>query len=278
MQRFEGVRDYPEDIVCRWPQPGGAVIYAAEGHGVHLVDGDNGILFERLGGTGSWLGFPISDEIVIFPGPGQPRSSVQDFEGGRIFRKDGQAATAAALEVLRYLAERSLERQFGFPVAAAEPPRADDGTTIQFFEGGLVTIQGGVKRAWLPPRDQARPAPTPVPERAVPGRHVPRKRIAGPPPEWAARPPRRPPAADPARVAVTMPQLGDDVTVGTVTRWLKRAGERAGLGEPLAEVSTDNVDVEIPSPAAGIVVSIIVEGDETVAVGATLAVIEPDRA
>src|SRR6516162_4466401 len=75
-------------------------------------------------------------------------------------------------------------------------------------------------------------------------------------------------------VSVSMPQLGESVTEGTVTRWLKKEGERVEVDEPLLEVSTDKVDTEIPSPASGILRSIAVDEDETVAVGAQLAIIE----
>ena len=75
-------------------------------------------------------------------------------------------------------------------------------------------------------------------------------------------------------VSVSMPQLGESVTEGTVTRWLKKEGERVEVDEPLLEVSTDKVDTEIPSPASGILRGIAVDEDETVAVGAQLAVIE----
>ncbi|WP_460367667.1 biotin/lipoyl-containing protein, partial [Actinocorallia lasiicapitis] len=74
-------------------------------------------------------------------------------------------------------------------------------------------------------------------------------------------------------VSVTMPQLGESVTEGTVTRWLKKEGETVEVDEPLLEVSTDKVDTEIPSPAAGVLTSITVAEDETVEVGAQLAII-----
>ncbi|MEU8199978.1 2-oxoglutarate dehydrogenase, E2 component, dihydrolipoamide succinyltransferase [Streptosporangium sp. NPDC049046] len=74
--------------------------------------------------------------------------------------------------------------------------------------------------------------------------------------------------------SVQMPQLGESVTEGTVTRWLKKEGERVEADEPLLEVSTDKVDTEIPSPAAGILTKIVVAEDETVEVGAELAVID----
>src|SRR5580658_3646271 len=79
-------------------------------------------------------------------------------------------------------------------------------------------------------------------------------------------------------VAVNMPQLGESVTEGTVTRWLKKEGEHVTVDEPLLEVSTDKVDTEIPSPATGILRGIVVDEDETIAVGAQLAVIEEEGA
>ncbi|MFN2318551.1 MAG: 2-oxoglutarate dehydrogenase, E2 component, dihydrolipoamide succinyltransferase [Dermatophilaceae bacterium] len=72
---------------------------------------------------------------------------------------------------------------------------------------------------------------------------------------------------------VTMPALGESVTEGTVTRWLKNVGDQVEVDEPLLEVSTDKVDTEIPSPVAGVLEEILVEEDETVEVGADLAVI-----
>ena len=57
-------------------------------------------------------------------------------------------------------------------------------------------------------------------------------------------------------VSITMPQLGESVTEGTVTRWLKNVGDTVAMDEPLLEVSTDKVDTEIPSPAAGVLLQI----------------------
>ena len=73
--------------------------------------------------------------------------------------------------------------------------------------------------------------------------------------------------------SVTMPALGESVTEGTVTRWLKKEGDSIAVDEPLLEVSTDKVDTEIPSPVAGVLQKIVVQVDSTVAVGAELAVI-----
>ena len=100
-----------------------------------------------------------------------------------------------------------------------------------------------------------------------------------PPPRAPRRRPRarRPP---PARsggsgegTTVTMPALGESVTEGTVTRWLKAEGDQVEVDEPLLEVSTDKVDTEIPSPVAGTLSKILVGEDETVPVGADLAVV-----
>ncbi|GAA2757212.1 2-oxoglutarate dehydrogenase, E2 component, dihydrolipoamide succinyltransferase [Actinopolymorpha rutila] len=74
-------------------------------------------------------------------------------------------------------------------------------------------------------------------------------------------------------VSVTLPALGESVTEGTVTRWLKQVGETVQADEPLLEVSTDKVDTEIPAPSAGVLLQITVGEDETVEVGAELAVI-----
>ncbi|NCV43986.1 MAG: 2-oxoglutarate dehydrogenase, E2 component, dihydrolipoamide succinyltransferase [Actinobacteria bacterium] len=73
--------------------------------------------------------------------------------------------------------------------------------------------------------------------------------------------------------SVKMPALGESVTEGTVTRWLKKEGEQVALDEPLLEVSTDKVDTEIPSPAAGVLQKIVVAVDQVALVGAELAVI-----
>ena len=76
--------------------------------------------------------------------------------------------------------------------------------------------------------------------------------------------------------SVTMPRLGESVTDGTVTRWLKQVGDTVEADEPLVEVSTDKVDTEIPSPFAGTVLELVVPQDETVAVGAAARHSRPD--
>src|SRR6476659_4637710 len=75
-----------------------------------------------------------------------------------------------------------------------------------------------------------------------------------------------------------MPQLGETVTEGTITRWFKQVGESIAADEPLFEVSTDKVDSEVPAPAAGVVSEILVPEGDTVPVGARLAVISDSAA
>src|SRR5690349_19891414 len=73
--------------------------------------------------------------------------------------------------------------------------------------------------------------------------------------------------------SVSLPALGESVTEGTVTRWLKNVGDRVDVDEPLLEVSTDKVDTEIPSPVAGVIEAILLQDDETVEVGTALVTI-----
>ncbi|WP_128773148.1 2-oxoglutarate dehydrogenase, E2 component, dihydrolipoamide succinyltransferase [Actinomyces oricola] len=118
---------------------------------------------------------------------------------------------------------------------------------------------------------------------------------AGPAPAPATEAPAAPAAAEPAPAApaapataasgpvegteVTMPALGESVTEGTVSTWLKAVGERVEADEPLLEVATDKVDTEVPSPASGVLLEIRVPEDETVDVGTVLAIIgDPSEA
>ena len=92
-------------------------------------------------------------------------------------------------------------------------------------------------------------------------------------PEAPAAPAAEAPAAGGNATSVTLPALGESVTEGTVTRWLKNVGDTVAVDEPLLEVSTDKVDTEIPSPVAGTLLAQQVAEDETVEVGAELALI-----
>ncbi len=134
--------------------------------------------------------------------------------------------------------------------------------------GGELGIIGDAGEA---PAD----APEPEPATAEPA-------AAEPEPEPEPAPAAEQPAAESAPAAsssaasgtsVTMPELGESVTEGTVTRWLKQVGDSVAVDEPLLEVSTDKVDTEIPSPVAGTLLQISAEEDDVVAVGGQLGVI-----
>ena len=77
---------------------------------------------------------------------------------------------------------------------------------------------------------------------------------------------------------VIMPQMGESVAEGTITKWMKKVGERVDRDEPLFEISTDKVDAEIPSPAAGVLTQILVKENETVAVNTVVAVVDGEGA
>src|ERR1700704_161093 len=70
---------------------------------------------------------------------------------------------------------------------------------------------------------------------------------------------------------VTLPEMGESVTEGTIAKWLKQPGDQVREGEGLVEVTTDKVDAEVPAPASGTLVKILAEAGKTVAVGAALA-------
>jgi pyruvate dehydrogenase E2 component (dihydrolipoamide acetyltransferase) len=73
---------------------------------------------------------------------------------------------------------------------------------------------------------------------------------------------------------VIMPQMGESIAEGTITKWMKKVGERVDRDEPLFEISTDKVDAEIPSPAAGVLTQILVKENETVAINTVVAVVD----
>ncbi|MBV9025186.1 MAG: 2-oxoglutarate dehydrogenase, E2 component, dihydrolipoamide succinyltransferase, partial [Streptomycetaceae bacterium] len=110
-------------------------------------------------------------------------------------------------------------------------------------------------------------AASPVPASA------PAPAAAAPAPQAKAPAPASAPAAGAEGTAVLLPALGESVSEGTVTRWLKQVGEEVAADEPLLEVSTDKVDTEIPAPASGTLLEILIGEDETAEVGAKLAVI-----
>ena len=79
-----------------------------------------------------------------------------------------------------------------------------------------------------------------------------------------------------ARIEVPMPQMGESIAEGTVSKWLKQAGDTVERDEPILEISTDKVDAEIPAPSVGILVEVMVEEGQTVEVGTVLALIDSE--
>ncbi|BBZ40129.1 2-oxoglutarate dehydrogenase, E2 component, dihydrolipoamide succinyltransferase [Mycobacterium conspicuum] len=130
-------------------------------------------------------------------------------------------------------------------------------------EGGS---EGGTAAPAQAPSELSQPEPEP---------QAPAPAQREPEPEPIAQPepaaPAQPASGDGAATPVLMPELGESVTEGTVTRWLKKVGDSVQVDDPLVEVSTDKVDTEIPSPVAGVLLSITADEDATVPVGGELA-------
>ncbi|KAB1663551.1 2-oxoglutarate dehydrogenase, E2 component, dihydrolipoamide succinyltransferase [Pseudoclavibacter sp. CFCC 13611] len=138
--------------------------------------------------------------------------------------------------------------------------------------GAVLAVVGDGAAAEAPAQTEAAPAqsqPESAPEEAPAPAET----------EAAAAPAKTEAAAAPAAGAsatgeqIVLPALGESVTEGTVTRWLKQVGDHVDEDEPLLEVSTDKVDTEVPSPISGTLQQILVQEDETVEVGAVLAVV-----
>lgn len=140
---------------------------------------------------------------------------------------------------------------------------------IRVLEDGIVQV--GAELAVIGAADEVAPAAQAQP--AAPVVAATPEPVAAPVAEVAA------PVAAPAAtqsgstVDVTLPQLGESVSEGTVTRWLKQVGETVTADEPLVEISTDKVDTELPAPVSGVLLSIIVAEDSTTEVGSILGVI-----
>ena len=149
---------------------------------------------------------------------------------------------------------------------------AEDETVLVGAELGVI---GAADEAGATPAAPAAPAPEAAPEPVA--AVVAPVAIAPEPAAVAAPAPAV--AAGGATVDVLLPQLGESVTEGTVTRWLKQVGDAVTVDEPLVEISTDKVDTELPSPATGVLLSILVAEDATADVGSVLGLIgSPDSA
>ncbi len=150
--------------------------------------------------------------------------------------------------------------------AAQDSVVAVGGVMAVIGEAGSATPSAPAPVA--PPVVQT-PPPAPKPEPVI---EKPVVQTPAPAPAPVA-PPVVAPAASGSSVNVVLPALGESVTEGTVTRWLKKVGDSVSLDEAIVEISTDKVDTELPSPAAGVITEIKVSHDQVAAVGAVLAVI-----
>ncbi|QAY71335.1 2-oxoglutarate dehydrogenase, E2 component, dihydrolipoamide succinyltransferase [Xylanimonas protaetiae] len=171
--------------------------------------------------------------------------------------------TVAVDEPLLEVSTDKVDTEIPSPVAGVlEQILVQEDDTVEV--GAVLAVIGDGSGAGAAPaapaaEPAAASAPAPVPEVAP---------VAAPEPVADVAPA---PAGE--GTEVTLPALGESVTEGTVTRWLKAVGDSVEVDEPLLEVSTDKVDTEIPSPVAGTVQQILVNEDDTVAVGAVLAIV-----
>jgi pyruvate dehydrogenase E2 component (dihydrolipoamide acetyltransferase) len=155
-------------------------------------------------------------------------------------------------------------------IIVAEDETVDIGAQLAVIgDGSGASSAGEAPASAASPEPAPGPAPEPAPQDSTP---EPAAEEAEPAP--ASEPGATTSAgADADGTTVSMPALGESVTEGTITRWLKQEGEQVAVDEPLLEVSTDKVDTEIPSPVAGTLKKILVGEDETVEVGAALAIV-----
>ncbi|AIJ25235.1 2-oxoglutarate dehydrogenase, E2 component, dihydrolipoamide succinyltransferase [Amycolatopsis methanolica] len=168
--------------------------------------------------------------------------------------------TVAVDEPLLEISTDKVDTEVPSPVAGTlQKIVAQEDETVE-VGGELAVIDDGSGGGSAPAQEQA-PAQQAQPE-------------PEPEPQLQSAPEAQPaPSGSAQGTPVTLPELGESVTEGTVTRWLKSVGDTVEVDEPLLEISTDKVDTEVPSPIAGTLLEISVGEDETVEVGGTLAII-----
>ena len=150
-QRFEWVEDYPADILERWADrrgPGGATVYGTEAFGIHSVSGGIGRVYERLEGSGSWLGFPKADTVAASSST-ISSGHAQTFEGGMILWNKKYRAAAVRADIIAKLGNLDGLLGFvGFPVAPESSLVEEPDTRLQWFEHGIVTVRNGTYEVW----------------------------------------------------------------------------------------------------------------------------------
>ncbi|WP_150242590.1 2-oxoglutarate dehydrogenase, E2 component, dihydrolipoamide succinyltransferase [Nocardiopsis quinghaiensis] len=195
--------------------------------------------------------------------------------------------TVEADEPLLEVSTDKVDTEIPSPVAGVltkilvdEDETVEIGAEIAIIGGeGESADEGGAEPAAEASRSEPEEEPAPEPAAAEEPEPAPEPAAAEEPepepePEPApARSAQSEASSGGPKTSVTMPALGESVTEGTVTQWLKNVGDTVEADEPLLEVSTDKVDTEIPSPAAGVLTKILVDEDETVEIGQEIAVI-----
>lgn len=198
---------------------------------------------------------------VVLPALGE---SVTEGTVTRWLKKVGD--TIQADEGLLEISTDKVDTEIPSPVSGViEEILVQEDETV---EVGAVLAKIGDGSGAAPAGDapaQEQPSAEPTPEPAPAAEPAAAEAPAAPAPAASA------PAASGDAKDVVLPELGESVTEGTVTRWLKKVGDDVAVDDPLLEISTDKVDTEIPSPVAGTLQEILVGEDETVAVGAVLA-------
>ena len=187
--------------------------------------------------------------------------------------------TVAIDEPLLEVSTDKVDTEIPSPVAGVLLEiRADEDDTVEvgavlavIGDEGESSSGGEAAPAESAPAESAPAEAEPAEAESAPAEAEPAAEPAAEEPAPAAE--EKAPAASSDATPVTLPALGESVTEGTVTRWLKAVGDEVAVDEPLLEVSTDKVDTEIPSPVAGTLLEIKVSEDETVEVGAELALI-----
>ena len=198
-------------------------------------------------------------ESVVLPALGE---SVTEGTVTRWLKNVGD--TVAVDEPLLEVSTDKVDTEIPSPVAGViEEILVQEDETA---EVGAVLVRIGDGSGAAAPAAPAPAVAAPAAAPAAPAAAVPAPAAAAAAPAAAA-----PAAASADAQDIVLPSLGESITEGTVTRWLKAVGETVAVDEPLLEVSTDKVDTEVPSPVAGVLQAILVEEDETVEVGAVLA-------
>jgi hypothetical protein len=127
-------------------EDGEEIVYSSDKYGINEVYGAPGRYYAQLGGTGSWLGFPKSDQTVSESG----LSHLQEFEGGSVFWRPSEVPVTVPAATMEWISrEDGTMGVLGCPVSEEQPMGAEGSDRIQFFENGIVTFRDGKREMWL---------------------------------------------------------------------------------------------------------------------------------